>query len=710
MNEEEQWQQGNDNYLAAALAWLRLLLEQQIHQLSAAPQTPEPTAVSSGSKWWQRRRAGAAGETDLSTLSPQQHLAAEVNQAAEAMTAAAAMEPPPALLILSQRFGLSPFEQGLLLLCVALELDTGIAGLCARAQDDAHRPYPTFALAMALFADAAWDSLSPERPLRYWRLIEINQPGAQPLTTSAIRADERILNYIKGLNYLDDRLTPLLVPFDLTPLDESLPISQQTAVDLITHQLQLTAGNGPPPVTQLVGIDSLSQQLVAQHAAAALNLHINRLPAELLPTQPAELETLARLWQRENFLLPIALYLDAHQHEDTTTPKEGGSSLAMTSPLRRFLGRSQGVFFLGTREVLSGLGPTATVVEVNKPTPAEQQAAWTAVVEDEDKSSPTLLAGQFNLNIATIRQIGRRAWAAQAASPEANGHLPHDQLWQACLVNTRPQMNMLAELLNPKATWDDIVLPPEAEQLLRQIAAQVRQRSIVYDDWGFRQKMNRGLGINALFAGDSGTGKTMAAEVIANELNLNLYRIDLSAVVSKYIGETEKNLRRLFDAAEDGGAILFFDEADALFGKRSEVKDSHDRYANIEINYLLQRMEAYRGLAILASNMKTALDQAFMRRLRFIVNFPFPSPKERALIWQKVFPPQTPLAKLDFDRLGRFNLTGGSINNIALNAAFMAARQSTTVTMPLVLAAARAEFRKLEKPVNDDAFAWEVTL
>src|SRR5581483_2423020 len=181
---------------------------------------------------------------------------------------------------------------------------------------------------------------------------------------------------------------------------------------------------------------------------------------------------------------------------------------------------------------------------------------------------------------------------------------------------------------------------------------------------------------------------TMAAEVIANELRLDLYRIDLSAVVSKYIGETEKNLRRLFDAAEDGGAILFFDEADALFGKRSEVKDSHDRYANIEINYLLQRMEAYRGLAILATNMKSAMDTAFMRRLRFVVSFSFPGPAERLVIWRKVFPPQTPTGVIDFDRLARLNLTGGSIQNIALNAAFLAARSAVPVSMPVILEAA----------------------
>ena len=282
-----------------------------------------------------------------------------------------------------------------------------------------------------------------------------------------------------------------------------------------------------------------------------------------------------------------------------------------------------------------------------------------------------------------------------------------DRLWTACLARTRPQLDNLAQRLEPRAAWADIVLPPVEKNLLRQIADQVGNRTRVYNEWGFARKMNRGLGISALFAGDSGTGKTMAAEVIANELRLNLYRIDLSAVVSKYIGETEKNLRRLFDAAEDGGAILFFDEADALFGKRSEVKDSHDRYANIEINYLLQRMETYRGLAILATNVKSALDTAFVRRLRFIVDFPFPGLVERKAIWRGVFPPEAKTRGLDFDRLARLNLTGGNIHNVALNAAFLAVRSDKAVSMPLVLDAARAEFRKLGRPLSESDFRWE---
>jgi len=269
-------------------------------------------------------------------------------------------------------------------------------------------------------------------------------------------------------------------------------------------------------------------------------------------------------------------------------------------------------------------------------------------------------------------------------------------------------MEQLANRIEAKADWDQLVLPSTQIALLRQITDQVSRRSRVYDAWGFRERMNRGMGISALFAGESGTGKTMAAEVIANALQLDLFRIDLSAVVSKYIGETEKNLRKLFDAAEDSGAILFFDEADALFGKRSEVKDSHDRYANIEINYLLQRMESYRGLAILATNMKTALDKAFLRRLRFVVDFPFPGIEERIQIWRKVFPPATPVdPSIDYQRLAALTLTGGSIQNVALNSAFLAAQQHDgRVTMHLILNAARTEFKKLERPAKESDFRW----
>jgi SpoVK/Ycf46/Vps4 family AAA+-type ATPase len=235
---------------------------------------------------------------------------------------------------------------------------------------------------------------------------------------------------------------------------------------------------------------------------------------------------------------------------------------------------------------------------------------------------------------------------------------------------------------------------------LNEIAVHASQRQKVYEEWGFEEKNSRGLGITALFSGTSGTGKTMAAGVLANMLGLDLFRIDIATVVSKYVGETEKNLRRIFDAAEDGGAILLFDEADALFGKRSEVHDSHDRYANIEVSYLLQRMENYRGLAILSTNMKGALDPAFTRRIRFMLEFPFPDPKSRAEIWKRVFPPRTPLDPLDINRLAKLNIAGGNIRNIAVYASFLAADEGTPVNMSHIKRAAQVEYDKLERPLT----------
>jgi ATPase family associated with various cellular activities (AAA)/Winged helix domain, variant len=701
MSDAERWQKNNDAYLAAALHWLRLRVARQAGpepEAAGKAATPTPTSAS----LMQRIFGGAPATPSVAgppllTAGTSTATDLEITQAAEAMAAAEKVEPPPALMILSQRFGLSRFEKELLLQCAAMEWDTRLAGLCSRAQDDPNRRHPTFALALALFDEPVWEALSPERPLRYWRLLEINQPGAQPLTTSALRADERVVNYLKGLNYLDDRLASLLAPLQLSGDHAELPPSQEAAVAAITHGLKQADPAQRLPIIQLLGPDTSSKQLIASQAAATLGLQLYRLPAESLPSQAAELENLARLWQRESLLLPVALYLDAHEAEKATTSE----SSAAQGSLNRFLMRSSGLIFLDTREVWPGLGQATLALDIAKPTPAEQQAAWTKVLGSSVGDGPALLASQFNLSLAAIQQIAQRTLNDAASNVDTI----HDRLWEACLASTRPRLDTLAQRLDPKATWDDIVLPAGELSLLRQIASQVRQRGTVYENWGFGRKMNRGLGISALFAGESGTGKTMAAEVIANDLRLNLYRIDLSAVVSKYIGETEKNLRKLFDAAEDGGAILFFDEADALFGKRSEVKDSHDRYANIEINYLLQRMEAYRGLAILATNMKSALDTAFTRRLRFIVNFTFPGAVERKQIWQKVFPEEAPVNGLDYDRLARFNLTGGGIHNIALNAAFLAAtQQPLQVTMPLVLAAARTEFRKMERPVNEADF------
>jgi hypothetical protein len=694
MSDAATWQEENTRALSAAIACVRNLLQRHAEGDETPEAQAEPAKPNERQSWFKRRRNFETGSARTLLLNG--------NADPKPLTSAAPTPPegamPPALVILRDRLGLTQFELNILLLCAAMELDTSIAGLCARAQREPERAYPTFAVALSLFDEPAWEALSPERPLRFWHLIEISQPSGQPLTTSRLRADEWIVNYLKGLSYLDDRLTPHLMPLAVPESDVELPASQGRVADLIIERLEATRQGETAPVIQLIGSDSAAKRLVAGVVCRAVHAHPFRLQWSGLPTTPADLENFARLWRRAALLLPLALYLET----DGADPQ--GERAVTASAISRFLGRANSLALVDAREPWLGLPENSLLVDVAKPDSAEQKTAWTAALGPDAGESPALLAGQFRLNLDTIREI-----AAGSQARLTSGPIDHARLWDACLARTRPSLEALAERIVAKATWDDLVLPPAEKALLRQIADQVAQRNRVYQDWGFEQRMSRGFGVSALFAGESGTGKTMAAEVVANHLRLDLYRIDLSAVVSKYIGETEKNLRRLFDAAEAGGIILFFDEADALFGKRSEVKDSHDRYANIEVNYLLQRMESFGGLAILASNMKSALDGAFLRRLRFVVNFPFPGAAERKAIWQRAFPASTPIRDLDFDRLSRLNLAGGHIALIALNAAFVAAQAKSEVTMPLVLDAARNEFRKIERPIHEPDFRWPAT-
>ena len=698
------WQQNNQHYLSVALDWLRLRLARIGPQPGqrAVLVNPEPDQrpQTSGTKWrlWDKPEPSANRPRALLPPVPDGSVVTEeqLEQAVKELEAAEAAVPAPAMILLSQSFNLSKFEREILLLCAAMELDTRVAAMCAAAQSINQQPYPTFALAMRLFDDPAWSALSPEAPLRHWRLLEINQPGAQPLTTSALRADERIVNFLKGLNYLDDRLSTLLLPMRprLDTADAGLPSSQQRVVQAILERLRQSQASSLP-VIQLVGSDAASKHLIAQAVVAALGLQLYRLPAQMMPTHAGELETLARLAERETALWPLAIYLEANPI-DREKPADSFASFD------RFLARNHGLIFLDGSEVRRELGCETMTIDVARPSPAEQGHAWATALGPESNGLAGTLASQFNLSLTTIQQVASSAKLKACNDSTARAA----QLWKACLDATRPALDGLAERIEPKASWDDIVLPDAEIKLLTQIAAQVRNRGKVYEAGGFAATRSRGLGINALFAGESGTGKTMAAEVLANDLQLGLYRIDLSSVVNKYIGETEKNLRRLFDAAEEGGAILFFDEADALFGKRSEVKDSHDRYANIEINYLLQRLEAYAGLAIMATNMKSALDTAFLRRIRFILEFRSHDQAERAVIWRKIFPRQTETYGLDYERLAKLNLNGGGINNVAINAAFLAAQAETPVTMALVLQAARTEFLKLKQPLSEADFQW----
>lgn len=615
---------------------------------------------------------------------------ADVARARAEMSAPSA-PPFPALVALSRRLELTPVETGILLACVGMETDPTVPELCARANGSVQLPFPTFALALSLFEHPSWEVTLPSSPLRYWRLIELGDRNQSPLLTGALRGDERIINHIRGLDYLDDRLANLVLP--LTTFAIALPPSQAVIVERAVRLFRQENGGAQLPILQLAGADCDSKQAIAGRIATKLGVQLYRLPEEYLPNSMVELETFVRLWARECLLQPVGLYVETQENHRS-------SSESVPSPLalRRFLQRDRGILFLDVREPKPDLDRASVTLEVVKPTVSEQEAAWKSHLDAIAlPESPQRLATQFDLDPVAIARNARLAKLEADADPEHT----HACLWQACLTDARSQLGNLAQRIDVKACWEDIVLPETAMNLLRQISNQMQWRRQVYEQWGFYRRMNRGLGVSALFAGESGTGKTMAAEVIAASLQLDLYRIDLSAVVSKYIGETEKNLSKLFDAAENGSAILFFDEADALFGKRGEVRDSHDRYANIETNYLLQRLESFRGLAILATNLKNSMEKAFLRRLRFVVEFPVPGQVERQRIWERAFPPETPTRELDCEQLSQWDLTGGNIANIALNAAFLAAAARSPVTMALVEAAAKAEYKKLDRPIRE---------
>jgi len=654
------WAEANHRYLAASLQRVRLVLERHIAH---------------------------AHHEDFAD--------AQVDRTREELARlASSMDAPPAIEVLCETFALSSFERDLLLVCAGIEMDSRFASLCAAAQDNASRLYPTFSLALAALAESHWSALSPARPLRSWRLIAI-APG-NALTTSPLRIEERVLHYLAGVQHLDERLMGLVAP--LAMIEKLVPSHVETAERIVAAWSQATTINAMP-IVQLCGDEATGRRAIAASACVALGLNLWTMAAHVVPAIPAELENVVQLWRREAALTSSALLIECDDAEtlDATRLKT----------LTQMIERASVPLMVASRERLKIHHRATMICDVKNPTVSEQRQIWLHALGpragDVNGKLDSLMA-QFNLGAQAIQEASTEAIGRMRGDEEAStdsSAAVAEVLWNVCRARARARMDDLAQRIEPVARWQDIVLPEAQERALREIAMHVRQRARVYDAWGFATKGTRGLGISALFAGASGTGKTMAAEVLANEMQLDLFRIDLSSVVSKYIGETEKNLRRVFDAAEGGGAVLLFDEADALFGKRSEVKDSHDRYANIEVSYLLQRMEEYRGLAILTTNLKSALDTAFLRRIRFIIQFPFPDTAQRAEIWNRVFPNQTPREGLDTAKLARLNVAGGNIRNIAMAAAFLAADANQPVRMSHLLRAARSEYAKLEKPLSE---------
>jgi hypothetical protein len=569
-------------------------------------------------------------------------------------------EEPAQIDRLSQLFGLSPFDEDLLLLALAPQLRSSFATLYGHANGRASVAAATPHVALSLLGEVGieaearvWQRLSPTAPLRRFCLIDTPDGQCGPL--SPILLDERMARLLIGEDFTDPRLRTMLSAPEAAPF----PDKHRRGVELLARQISQAA----QPMVAIVGAKGCGRRAAARALASSLGLGL----AVFKPRPFEPTEKLSPLLAREAALGNFALLIDADDAESRRFIDSGVEALVIA--------------IAGSRPDLPGQIP---VLRLEPLSADEQVILWRQAlgprIAETDREIEAV-AEQFRFGPSEI--------AAIAASG-----IP---LWQACRDRAGLTLDKMAERIVPRYDWNDLVLAPDLIDDLKAVAAQVRHRATVYGRQGFARKLHRGRGVSLLLSGPSGTGKTMAAEVIAHSLDLDLYRIDLSGVVSKYIGETEKNLKAVFDAADQSGAVLFFDEADALFGKRSEIKDSHDRYANIEISYLLQRMESYGGLSILATNMKGHLDSAFLRRLRFALDIPFPDAALRQQIWARSFPDELPKESLDFVGLARLEIAGGNISVIAINSAFLAAAEGVPLAMRHIARAARAEYRKLDK-------------
>lgn len=590
-----------------------------------------------------------------------------------------------ALARLVAKFSLSRFERDLLVLTAGVEIDAELPALIAKLHGDARRTRPTLALALRGLAAGDWAALSPDGPLRRGRLLAIAEGPV--LTSRPLSVEEPVIQYLLGLPVLDPLLSGAV-----DPLEAKLELTngQQQAVTSLVEAWSRRDSGGRRSKTQLSGNSPGDARIVVEAASQQIGFKPYELDVARLHGSGPTVAEFAQLWERDAVLHDCTLLLDVDESAGPQVP-----SAAST-----LLHKLPGLVVVCCDKPLKANHSPLLRIEVERSSPDEQRTLWNHALGEDAAAvngSVERIVDHFRLDPFEIRDAAFALRPRIATAPESAGQ----SLWDAARNVARGGLESLGQRIETHARWDDLVLPEPQRQMLRSLTMHVRSRSTVYERWGFAEKSSRGLGVSALFWGLSGAGKTMAAEAIAGELQLDLFRIDLSAAVSKYIGETEKNLRKIFDAAEASGAILLFDEADALFGKRSEVKDSHDRYANLEVSYLLQKMEAYRGLAILTTNIKGALDQAFLRRLRFVVQFPFPTAADRAEIWRRVFPERTPLGNLNFEKLSRLGITGGNISNIALDAAFRAADEGSHVEMKHLLAAARAEYSKLDKPLSD---------
>lgn len=599
---------------------------------------------------------------------------------------------------LAVRFGLSPLDLDLLLVAVAPDLDARFERLYGYLNDDLTRRRPTVGLALELCglagASPARFRLAPGSPLVAGGLVEVTEPERPPLSRVLVVPD-RVTGHLLGSARPDARLAGVLGEAREDPTAEAGEV-RRTAT---------AAGTGVGLVhLRSRGGDAEGLATAALHAAGLRPLVLD---AAALARRPDDVPEFARVAALEARLTGAGVVLGPLEALPAEPAARARTLAALCAELR-------GVPLLTHGTV--GWDPawaadTPVVLTVPAPSPERQAARWRHALERAaGDSSVAGDTGELARAVAAHRldsgQVRRAADVAVRTAALAGRPVRPDDLRTAVRAQNGAGLDRLARRVEPAVGWDDLVLPPTTQRRLSELALRARHREQVLGQWGMRPGGGRGRGVIALFAGESGTGKTMSAEVVAADLGMDLYVVDLSTVVDKYVGETEKNLERIFTEASAVNAVLLFDEADAIFGKRSEVKDAHDRHANIESAYLLQRMESFDGIAVLTTNLRANLDEAFTRRLDVVADFPVPDSGGRLALWERCLGDRLPRSD-DLD-LGfcadRFELAGGSIRACAVTAAYLAAESGGPLTMRQVVTAVAQEYRKLGRLVLESEF------
>ncbi|MDF2520437.1 MAG: family ATPase [Clostridia bacterium] len=616
---------------------------------------------------------------------------------------------------ISKIYGLSPFEERCIVICLAPELDRKYEKVYSSIQNEIGTKSPSIDFVLKLLTGSEEERtgyrkvFDPQTALMKY-LMEtggsLMDPNV-PLIARFLKLDDWIVSYLLDYQVLDSRLAHAAKLITVADMQKDVIITavQEDVIRFMSYY-QICGQNGVLQRTKQIfyfyGPEGSGKKTYVKTVCKDLGMKLVLVDAEKILSSEVPYSELLRLLGRqvmmENTLLCIenfhSLLVENELHQGK-----------LNMLLQMLAAYSKLTFLLGlipwTPSMLSDEADFIAY-EFLYPSAAERKALWEKFGANYNLAPEVNfdgLAAKFRFTPGQILAALDHAESFVIWNTSSNSLIGETELYNACYDQSNRKLSSLAQKIKPLYTWDMIILPSDQMSQLEEICSQVKHKSIVYGDWGFDNRLSLGKGLNAMFWGPPGSGKTMAAEVVANDLGLELYKIDVSQIISKYIGETEKNLAAIFAEAETSNSILFFDEADALFGKRSEVKDAHDRYANVETSYLLQKMEEYEGVVILATNLLQNIDEAFIRRLQFSVQFPFPEKEQRELIWRGIFPAEAPLdANIDYAFMAdKFILAGGSIKNIALSAAFYAAQDSCLIGMKQIMLGARREYNKLGK-------------